>query len=217
MLVGLVRVDFDKDFFISDSLSPSSSSSDVETPDSPKKSSLKSTPRSRTPTKEKERLLSNERLLHSDGHPELDSPRVPHFRPHRERTISEMSNYSESADLDTSLSSIDGSNFITKRRSNYGRTISETSMSAFSDGSRHSRLFINASSEGVDHAEPYEDTTVTLDDYIFGLPPGLQRDTVLEAVMLTCFQCVKCARYVYEEEVMAGWTADDSNLNTRFV
>ncbi|XP_031552421.1 DENN domain-containing protein 4C-like [Actinia tenebrosa] len=197
-----------------DSLSPCSSSSDVEIHDSPKKSSLKSTPRSRTPTREKERLLSNERLLHSDSHPELDSPRVQHFRNHRERTISEMSNYSESGDLDTSLNSFDSSSFVTKRRPNYGRTISETSMSAFSDGSRHSRLFINASSEGVDHSEPYEETTVTIDDYIFGLPPGLQRDTALEAVMLTCFQCVKCARYVYDEEVMAGWTADDSNLNT---
>lgn len=32
--------------------------------------------------------------------------------------------------------------------------------------------------------------------------------------MSSCSQCRSCEALVYDEEVMAGWTADDSNLNT---
>lgn len=173
--------------------------------------------RSRTPTREKKNILTDELLLnHNSKYDSLNSPRASHVRLPRERTISEISYLSESGDLDTSLTSIDGFSFNRRQRPSYGRTISECSMtSAFSDESRHSRLFINTSSEGVDQSEPYEDTTVTLDDYIFGLPHGLKPDTALEAILGTCFQCIKCERFVYDEEIMAGWTADDSNLNTR--
>lgn len=32
--------------------------------------------------------------------------------------------------------------------------------------------------------------------------------------MSSCCQCHSCEALVYDEEIMAGWTADDSNLNT---
>lgn len=195
-----------------DSLSPSGSSSDLDVTDSPRRLTLKKPDRSRTPSREREKALSRERLL--DLADDNEGRRTPEkeLKSRRERTISEMSTASEAADiLDLSTTSIDGA-FSHRKRLTYGRTISETSvLSAFSDGSRHSQLYINANSEDSD---PYEYTTKMLDDIIFGLPPGLQPDTALEAVLCTCHQCVKCGRYLYDEEILAGWTADDSNLNT---
>lgn len=32
--------------------------------------------------------------------------------------------------------------------------------------------------------------------------------------MSSCSECRACGALVYDEEIMAGWTADDSNLNT---
>ncbi|KAM6304162.1 DENN domain-containing protein 4C isoform 1-T1 [Podargus strigoides] len=36
----------------------------------------------------------------------------------------------------------------------------------------------------------------------------------MEVLMSSCSQCRACSALVYDEEIMAGWTADDSNLNT---
>ncbi|XP_052635078.1 DENN domain-containing protein 4C isoform X5 [Harpia harpyja] len=36
----------------------------------------------------------------------------------------------------------------------------------------------------------------------------------MEVLMSSCSQCRTCDALVYDEEIMAGWTADDSNLNT---
>ncbi|XP_061768525.1 DENN domain-containing protein 4C isoform X1 [Nerophis ophidion] len=36
----------------------------------------------------------------------------------------------------------------------------------------------------------------------------------LEVLMSSCSQCRSCDALVYDEEIMAGWTANDSNLNT---
>lgn len=33
--------------------------------------------------------------------------------------------------------------------------------------------------------------------------------------MSSCCQCVNCKSLVYDEEIMSGWTADDSNLKTK--
>lgn len=195
-----------------DSLSPSGSSSDLDVTDSPRRLTLKKPDRSRTPSREREKALSRERLL--DLADDNEGRRTPdrELKSGRVRTISEMSTASEAAEiLNLSTTSIDGA-FSQRKKLTYGRTISETSvMSALSDGSRHSQLYINANSEDSD---PYEYTTKMLDDIIFGLPSGLQPDTALEAVLCTCHQCVKCGRYLYDEEILAGWTADDSNLNT---
>uniref|UniRef100_M4A230 DENN domain containing 4C n=1 Tax=Xiphophorus maculatus TaxID=8083 RepID=M4A230_XIPMA len=35
-----------------------------------------------------------------------------------------------------------------------------------------------------------------------------------QVLMSSCSQCHSCEALVYDEEIMAGWTADDSNLNT---
>ena len=182
----------------------------MDVTDSPRRLTLKKPDRSRTPSREREKALSRERLL--DLGDDNEGRRTPELNSRRERTISEMSTASEATDLlDLSTTSIDGA-FSQRKRLTYGRTASETSvLSAFSDGSRHSQLYINANSEDSD---PYEYTTKMLDDIIFGLPSGLQPDTALEAVLCTCHQCVKCGRYLYDEEILAGWTADDSNLNT---
>ncbi|XP_030820997.1 LOW QUALITY PROTEIN: DENN domain-containing protein 4B [Camarhynchus parvulus] len=39
-------------------------------------------------------------------------------------------------------------------------------------------------------------------------PPGL------EVLLSSCSRCPGCAALVFDEELMAGWTSDDSNLNT---
>ncbi|KAK2497755.1 hypothetical protein MC885_014923, partial [Smutsia gigantea] len=58
---------------------------------------------------------------------------------------------------------------------------------------------------------------------ISGLVPGelSQSNTSLgssgssgDVLMSSCSQCRACGALVYDEEIMAGWTADDSNLNT---
>ncbi|XP_063151098.1 DENN domain-containing protein 4C isoform X2 [Candoia aspera] len=36
----------------------------------------------------------------------------------------------------------------------------------------------------------------------------------MEVLMSSCSQCRACGALVYDEEIMAGWTADDSNLNS---
>ena len=177
-----------------DSLSPSGSSSDLDLTDTPRRATLKKPDRSRTPSREREKALSYECLLDPGDSNENEGRRTP------DREATDI--------LDLSMTTIDGvGNSMQRRRPNCGRIDSETSdLSA-----AHSQLFINANSEDSD---PYEYTTKMLDDVIFGLPMGLQPDTALEAVMCTCHQCVKCGRYLYDEEILAGWTADDSNLNT---
>ncbi|XP_018412367.1 PREDICTED: DENN domain-containing protein 4C [Nanorana parkeri] len=40
------------------------------------------------------------------------------------------------------------------------------------------------------------------------------QNCAIEVLMSSCSQCRACDALVYEEEIMAGWTADDSNLNT---
>ncbi|XP_076144653.1 DENN domain-containing protein 4C isoform X2 [Alosa pseudoharengus] len=43
---------------------------------------------------------------------------------------------------------------------------------------------------------------------------SIYQNCSLEVLMSSCSQCVKCECLVYDEQIMAGWTADDSNLNT---
>lgn len=39
-------------------------------------------------------------------------------------------------------------------------------------------------------------------------------DTAIEAEISSCSRCSRCRSLLYDEEIMAGWNADDSNLNT---
>ncbi|TSK82191.1 DENN domain-containing protein 4C [Bagarius yarrelli] len=43
---------------------------------------------------------------------------------------------------------------------------------------------------------------------------SIYQNCSLEVLMSSCSQCRSCEVLVYDEEIMAGWTADDSNLNT---
>ncbi|XP_053405869.1 C-myc promoter-binding protein-like isoform X2 [Mercenaria mercenaria] len=40
------------------------------------------------------------------------------------------------------------------------------------------------------------------------------KDVAIEAEISSCSRCVRCRCLLYDEEIMAGWSADDSNLNT---
>ncbi|XP_046323272.1 DENN domain-containing protein 4C isoform X2 [Marmota monax] len=43
---------------------------------------------------------------------------------------------------------------------------------------------------------------------------SIYQNCAMEVLMSSCSQCRTCGALVYDEEIMAGWTADDSNLNT---
>lgn len=83
-------------------------------------------------------------------------------------------------------------------------------MFVFSDGLWYFQLYINVNSEDFDL---YEYMIKMLDDIIFGFFFGLQFDIVLEVVLCICYQCVKCGRYLYDEEILVGWIVDDLNFN----
>ena len=41
-----------------------------------------------------------------------------------------------------------------------------------------------------------------------------ERPVAVGVEMTTCSRCQVCGSILYDEEIMAGWTAEDSNLNT---
>ncbi|XP_038626145.1 DENN domain-containing protein 4C isoform X2 [Tachyglossus aculeatus] len=43
---------------------------------------------------------------------------------------------------------------------------------------------------------------------------SIYQNCAMEVLMSSCSQCRSCGALVYDEEIMAGWAADDSNLNT---
>lgn len=43
------------------------------------------------------------------------------------------------------------------------------------------------------------------------------RPVAVEISMTTCSKCHSCNSLLFDEEIMAGWTAEDSNLNTRYL
>ena len=50
--------------------------------------------------------------------------------------------------------------------------------------------------------------------------PKQQRDpstpVALQVAMTTCSKCHNCFCILYDEEIMAGWIPEDSNLNTKY-
>ncbi|ESP01334.1 hypothetical protein LOTGIDRAFT_230663 [Lottia gigantea] len=40
-------------------------------------------------------------------------------------------------------------------------------------------------------------------------------DIAIEVEITSCTRCAKCHCLIYDEEIMSGWSADDSNLNTK--
>ncbi|XP_048825979.1 DENN domain-containing protein 4C-like [Brienomyrus brachyistius] len=49
---------------------------------------------------------------------------------------------------------------------------------------------------------------------LYASSPSIYQNCALEVLMSSCSQCRSCEALVYDEEIMAGWMADDSNLNT---
>ena len=47
------------------------------------------------------------------------------------------------------------------------------------------------------------------------MPTDIAAACAMEMVMTSCSQCKNCGSILYDEEIIAGWTAEDSNLNTR--
>lgn len=50
--------------------------------------------------------------------------------------------------------------------------------------------------------------------------PSLQnvmKDIAIETEISSCCRCMRCRSLLYDEEIMAGWLADDSNLNSTYV
>ena len=47
------------------------------------------------------------------------------------------------------------------------------------------------------------------------MPADIAGPCAMELIMTSCSQCKNCASIIYDEEIIAGWTADDSNLNTK--
>ncbi|XP_019482954.1 PREDICTED: DENN domain-containing protein 4B isoform X3 [Hipposideros armiger] len=45
-------------------------------------------------------------------------------------------------------------------------------------------------------------------------PPGSSQTPSLEVLLSSCSLCRNCDSLVYDEDIMAGWAPDDSNLNT---
>ncbi|XP_037227073.1 DENN domain-containing protein 4B isoform X3 [Falco rusticolus] len=82
------------------------------------------------------------------------------------------------------------------------RPESTASESSVSLGSELDLSDTSVGSAGVPKSEPLADGATGQE------PPAV------EVLLSSCSRCQGCGALVYDEEVMAGWTSDDSNLNT---
>ncbi|XP_078390150.1 DENN domain-containing protein 4B-like, partial [Cetorhinus maximus] len=67
--------------------------------------------------------------------------------------------------------------------------------------------------ESMDYDTSNSDLRETSDSRSRTSSASLQT-AIIEVLLSSCSLCTSCASLVYDEEIMAGWTADDSNLNT---
>ena len=54
-----------------------------------------------------------------------------------------------------------------------------------------------------------------LEDFYSKLPKRPAGPVAMEIIMTSCSRCLYCSSILYDEEIMSGWTAEDSNLNTK--
>ncbi|XP_018574425.1 DENN domain-containing protein 4C isoform X2 [Anoplophora glabripennis] len=80
-------------------------------------------------------------------------------------------------------------------------------------GERHRRVSTETGS--------YRGSCTNLKDYDEPLPESLfptpreeKHETELDITLITCSQCHNCSSLLYDEDIMANWSAEDSNLNT---
>uniref|UniRef100_A0A8C2JY71 DENN/MADD domain containing 4C n=1 Tax=Cyprinus carpio TaxID=7962 RepID=A0A8C2JY71_CYPCA len=131
----------------------------------------------------------------------------------------EVRDYSFPARLEEQLLSAEGATDNTLPRglmpslASNGLTHSNTSLGSSSESSDTSRAQLSTSltpgrslrgadSERSEHSSSHHAST-----------SSIYQNCALEVLMSSCSQCRSCEALVYDEEIMAGWTADDSNLN----
>nr|XP_023017327.1 DENN domain-containing protein 4C isoform X2 [Leptinotarsa decemlineata] len=80
-------------------------------------------------------------------------------------------------------------------------------------GDRHRKISAELSS--------YRGSCTNLKDYdeplpesLFPMPKEDRTDTELDITLTTCSQCHNCSCLLYDEDIMANWSPEDSNLNT---
>ncbi|KAB5579415.1 hypothetical protein PHYPO_G00194810 [Pangasianodon hypophthalmus] len=97
-----------------------------------------------------------------------------------------------------------------------------------SNGLTHSTTSLGSSSESSDTGRAQHTASMTLGRSMKGVDSerseqgsshhastsSIYQNCALEVLMSSCSQCRSCEVLVYDEEIMAGWTAEDSNLNT---
>ncbi len=59
------------------------------------------------------------------------------------------------------------------------------------------------------------DITEQFENLYAKMPKRLACPEAMQIQMTSCSRCLYCSGILYDEEIMAGWTAEDSNLNTR--
>uniref|UniRef100_A0A672PTZ1 DENN domain containing 4C n=1 Tax=Sinocyclocheilus grahami TaxID=75366 RepID=A0A672PTZ1_SINGR len=131
----------------------------------------------------------------------------------------EVRDYSFPARLEEQLLSAEGATENTLPRglmpslASNGLTHSNTSLGSSSESSDTSRAQLStpltpgrsvrgADSERSEHSSSHHAST-----------SSIYQNCALEVLMSSCSQCLGCEALVYDEEIMVGWTADDSNLN----
>uniref|UniRef100_A0A672PTY6 DENN domain containing 4C n=1 Tax=Sinocyclocheilus grahami TaxID=75366 RepID=A0A672PTY6_SINGR len=125
----------------------------------------------------------------------------------------EVRDYSFPARLEEQLLSAEGATENTLPRglmpslASNGLTHSNTSLGSSSESSDTSPLTPGRSVRGADserseHSSSHHAST-----------SSIYQNCALEVLMSSCSQCLGCEALVYDEEIMVGWTADDSNLN----
>ena len=135
-----------------------------------------------------------------------------------EMTVQSQDNQSLSSQTSESdIEFLDGSSPITKPRL-LARRLSETSIgSNLSDntGNNNSHIIVyhDGSWQNNDHSSPPGSKSDLYGEVGPHSSPCMKSDIALEAVICSCQVCSTCDKVVYDEEVMGGWSADDSNLN----
>ncbi|XP_022900538.2 DENN domain-containing protein Crag isoform X1 [Onthophagus taurus] len=79
-------------------------------------------------------------------------------------------------------------------------------------GERHRRISAEFGSYRGSYAnlKDFDD----LPESLFNVPNDSQADSEMDIVLTSCCQCHNCLSFLYDEDIMTCWSADDSNLNT---
>ncbi|KAE8632737.1 hypothetical protein XENTR_v10001655 [Xenopus tropicalis] len=92
-------------------------------------------------------------------------------------------------------------------------TQSNTSLGSSSSGDTSKHSYLNESVQGKASKVLESEKSEQGSSHSTSLSSIFQ-NWAMEVLMSSCSQCRGCDALVYDEEIMAGWTFDDSNLNT---